>query len=357
MTIPTRLASLFAFAALAGTTSAQSFNIDLGVGGGAGGTVSPTSVYGGAAAQSGVWNAVDVTVTTTLLDLGGALTGVTLSKTGGSNNYYSDNTNTTGDDDSLLDDMQDLGNTGSKVTYTISGLADGNYDIYFYCWTSYDEADQTLARVVGGGLNQTCGGTWTGAHAVGVTYVVENYTYASGGGDLELRLKGAGGGQWGSFNGIQIVDTSAAGGPVNYCTPGTSSNGCQAVMSAVGTASATATSGFTVLASSVEGAKDGLFFYGQSGQQSNSWGTGTSFQCVVTPVKRGGLLTGSGTAGLCDGTFSQDLNARWCPACSHSNHNPTSGQKMQLQLWYRDPFNTSNQTTSLSDALEVDVGP
>jgi len=74
-------------------------------------------------------------------------------------------------------------------------------------------------------------------------------------------------------------------------------------------------------------------------------------------VKRGGLLTGSGSSGLCDGTFAQDLNARWCATCSHPSHGPTAGQKLQLQLWYRDPFNTSNQTTSLSDALEVDVCP
>jgi hypothetical protein len=32
---------------------------------------------------------------------------------------------------------------------------------------------------------------------------------------------------------------------------------------------------------------------------------------------------------------------------------PVAGTAMQLQLWYRDPMNTSNQTTSLSDAIEV----
>ena len=30
---------------------------------------------------------------------------------------------------------------------------------------------------------------------------------------------------------------------------------------------------------------------------------------------------------------------------------------MQIQFWYRDPLNTSNQTTSLSDAIEVGVCP
>jgi hypothetical protein len=143
----------------------------------------------------------------------------------------------------------------------------------------------------------------------------------------------------------------------SYCTSGTSTSGCQAVLSSAGTASPSAGSGFTVTAALVEGAKDGLYFYGQNGQQASPWGNGTSFQCVVPPVQRGGLLTGTGTSGNCSGSFSQDLNARWCPSCPKPGHAPTPGSKLQVQLWYRDPLNTSNQTTSLSDALEVDVCP
>jgi serine/threonine protein kinase len=37
--------------------------------------------------------------------------------------------------------------------------------------------------------------------------------------------------------------------------------------------------------------------------------------------------------------------------------NPGSGVLIQAQLWYRDPQSTSNQTTSLSDALEAGVCP
>jgi hypothetical protein len=154
-----------------------------------------------------------------------------------------------------------------------------------------------------------------------------------------------------------LLRIQLGGGVVAYCTAGTSASGCQASLSASGSASASASSGFDVGASAVEGLKDGLFFYGQSGRQANSWGTSSSYQCVVPPVKRGGLLTGVGTSGLCDGSFSQDLNARWCPSCPKPTHGPTAGQKLQLQLWHRDPFSTSNRTTSLSGALEVDVAP
>jgi hypothetical protein len=147
------------------------------------------------------------------------------------------------------------------------------------------------------------------------------------------------------------------GPPVNYCTAGTSFNGCMATLSALGTASATQVSGFDVDAANVEGQKAGTFFMGTNGRQANSWGNGTSFQCVVPPVNRLGLQMASGTPDACDGALSIDLNALWCPSCPSPQKNPGAGATVQLQLWYRDPFNTSNQTTSLSDALEFKVAP
>jgi hypothetical protein len=141
---------------------------------------------------------------------------------------------------------------------------------------------------------------------------------------------------------------------VPYCTAGVSASGCQATLSAPGAACATAIAGFVVMATGVEGAKDGVFFYGTNGRQANSWGDGTSYQCVVPPVKRAGLLTGSGTPGACDGAFSQDLNVLWA---QNPQKNPGAGAVVQAQLWYRDPFNTSNQTTSLSNAIEFSVQP
>ena len=142
--------------------------------------------------------------------------------------------------------------------------------------------------------------------------------------------------------------------PETYCTAGTSASGCQAQLATIGTPSASAGSGFQVLAASVEGQKDGLYFYGTNGRQLNSWGTGTSFQCVLPPVKRGPLMSGNGSTGTCGGVFALDLNARWAAVPAH---NPGAGALVQLQLWYRDPQSSSNQTTSLSDALEFGVCP
>jgi len=156
---------------------------------------------------------------------------------------------------------------------------------------------------------------------------------------------------------IYYTLAGGSGSGTTYCTAGTSASGCQPGLSSWGTASASAGSGFRVTAIGSEGGKSGLFFFGANGGQANPWGNGTSYQCVAPPVKRGGLLYGNGTPGACDGGFLQDLNALWCGACPKPSHNPGAGALVQAQLWYRDPLNTSNQTTSLSDALEFLVGP
>ena len=142
-----------------------------------------------------------------------------------------------------------------------------------------------------------------------------------------------------------------------YCTAGTSTSGCQAVLGTIGGPSASASSGYTVTASEVEGQKDGLFYFGVNGRQAQPWGPGSSFQCVIPPVSRTGLLTGTGTVNTCEGAFALDLNAYWCPSCPAPQKNPGVGAVVQAQLWYRDPFSTSTQTTSLSNAIEFQLAP
>jgi hypothetical protein len=48
------------------------------------------------------------------------------------------------------------------------------------------------------------------------------------------------------------------------------------------------------------------------------------------------------------------MNAHWT---AKPAQNPGAGTTTQLQCWYRDPFNTSNQTTSMTDALEFVLCP
>jgi len=162
------------------------------------------------------------------------------------------------------------------------------------------------------------------------------------------------GGQIGPRPDLRAALDTLLGGVTSYCTAGTSASGCQALLAASGTPSASAPAGFELQAAGVEGGKNGIFFYGTNGRQAVPWGNGTSLQCVVPPVQRASLLFGNGTSGHCDRAFSEDLNARWT---AKPSHNPGAGAVVQAQLWYRDPKNTSSQTTSLSNALEFTVGP
>jgi len=187
----------------------------------------------------------------------------------------------------------------------------------------------------------------------GGTQIVVNVPVGAGEGDVHVR-QGGNSGNDGLSNGWPYEIPPPCGMVTNYCTAGVSATGCTALLSSSGAPSASAATGFMVTADFVEGSKDGLYFFGSNGQQAVSWGNGTSFQCVAPPVKRAGVQTGVGTPGSCDGSFAQDMNARWQ---AKPAQNPGAGAVVQLQLWYRDPLNTSNQTTSLSDAIEFIVCP
>jgi len=155
--------------------------------------------------------------------------------------------------------------------------------------------------------------------------------------------------------GCHYYDPSYA---ATYCTAGVSASGCQAMIGSIGVPSASAPSGFDVTASTVEATKNGLFYFGVNGRKvpATPWGTSSSFQCVQPPVRRGPVLASGGSSG-CTGSFSFDLNARWCPACPKPAHNPGAGAIVDGQWWYRDPFSTSGATTALSDAIEFQVFP
>jgi hypothetical protein len=137
----------------------------------------------------------------------------------------------------------------------------------------------------------------------------------------------------------------------NYCTSGTSTSGCNALIGGSGLPSASATSGFFLTASGVEGNKNGTFFFGTTGQQVSPWGFSGSKMCVMAPRYRTGLLLGVGTPGACDGSFSLDLNALWCATCPKPLKNPGPGVECNAQLWYRDPFNTGAPDSSMSNGL------
>jgi hypothetical protein len=330
---------------------ATSVNIDLGVSQGV-----PGTGQGGAAGNVGSWNGIAVpTGGTGLLDLDQFQTNGTFSHTGTAGEFTAGFGGANGFWKKLFDDGHDVGCVGTPfVTYQFDGFQAGTYDVYVYSWALENPANSlTDIEVLGGNKGkQTCGGLPYQTNLVdGGNYVVDQVTITAGQPILVTAERNA---FCARINGFQILPGAACGVSTNYCTSGTSASGCQASLSSSGVPSATAASGFTIQADGVEGQKDGLFFYGVNGKQANSWGSSSSFQCVKPPVLRAGLIPGNGNVGVCDGTFQQDLNALWN---SNPAKNPGTGTAVNAQLWYRDPQNTSTQTTRLSDGLSFTVCP
>jgi hypothetical protein len=114
-----------------------------------------------------------------------------------------------------------------------------------------------------------------------------------------------------------------------------------------GTPSATAGSGFEVMAQGLDAKRVGLLFYGTSGPWGQPLPDG--FLCVKTPIVRAQVSTSGGTTG-CDGSLSMDFNA-WIA----SGADPTlvAGQSVHAQGWFRN----SAGTGQLSDALALLIEP
>jgi endonuclease/exonuclease/phosphatase family metal-dependent hydrolase len=143
---------------------------------------------------------------------------------------------------------------------------------------------------------------------------------------------------------------------IAYCVPSTSSNGCNATMSASGTPSVAAGSGFDLIATNVEGQKSGLVFYGVSGPKSSIWAPGsTSYLCVKSPTQRSPSSNSNGTANACDGSLSLDFLAYLATHPGAQGQPFSAGDMLWCQAWFRDP--PAPDTTNLSDALQISLCP
>jgi len=155
---------------------------------------------------------------------------------------------------------------------------------------------------------------------------------------------------------FRVVLAPQCGSAIAYCTAGTTTNGCVPAISGSGTPSATASSGFTVSVANVEGQRAGLLFYGVSGPLAAAWGSGgSSFLCVKTPNQRMGAQGSGGTAGACDGAFSEDWNAYRFNHPGALGSPFSSGDLVWAQAWFRDP--AAVKTTNLTNGLEFVVCP
>src|SRR5262245_17680935 len=195
---PLLLATVLALA-LGPAARAQAINIDVHDVFG-----TPASTFGAAAAQPGTWNNVPPTLgTTALVDIAGQATAVTINAAGMAAAYSHDNAGTSGDDQALMDDLSNPSPAGA--TWTIAGLAPGNYVLYTYGWAP-DNVLFVSRITVTGSIDgpQNVGGAWPNGYVQGVTHARHRVTVAPGG-TISMFITAAGGGSFGSLNGFQVV--------------------------------------------------------------------------------------------------------------------------------------------------------
>lgn len=167
-------------------------------------------------------------------------------------------------------------------------------------------------------------------------------------GDLFFTLAGSG-----RVFAVRGFDAPA---PEVYCTAKQNSCGSFPAIGSSGVQSAAATSGFSVRAINTRAAKFGLLLYTNDGRGSLPFAGGTL--CLDTsPLRRTTpVVDTTGTAGLCDGTLSIDMNAF---AAGSLGGNPLAalrvpGTRVDCQFWGRD---AAASGALLSDALEYYVRP
>ena len=169
-----------------------------------------------------------------------------------------------------------------------------------------------------------------------------------------LALSGTtllGGGQRITNDTAFVFELGAGPDIASYCTAGTTLSGCQASMSACGSASASNFGEFFVTASDVEGDRPGILFFG-SAPNNAPWGSSSSTLCVDPPVVRTGTQQAGGAPLTCQGILALDFSA-WMEA--HPTKAPPVGTTTYMQAWFRDP--ASPKGTSLSDAISFPIAP
>ena len=145
---------------------------------------------------------------------------------------------------------------------------------------------------------------------------------------------------------------------VTYCTAKQNSIGCTPSIGATGSASASASSGFTVHAANVRNHNSGLLFYGITGRGSAPFQGGTL--CVKSPIRRTTATNSGGTplpASDCTGVYSIDMNA-FAQGLLGGAPLPAlkvPGTLVDCQWWGRDQGFPPPNNSTLSNGLEYRI--
>ncbi len=363
------------FLALASTTTARNFNLD---GGANQSAPLPSSTYGAAANQPGIWFGVGTTAQTPvgLNDNTGAITLAAVTPTGCFGDFFIGYPTWNGDDGLLMEDARDVGGVsqgapGGSITWAFTGLLPGTYEVTTYGLApDFPAVYKTRVDVVGGtGGPQILTGNWNGSpHVLGVSYA--SHTVAVGvGGTLTVVTDDPGtpANNLATVNGFQMKYTP---GPIgaSYCygdgsatacpcsnasAPGAnagclSSLGSGATIVATGIASLTADT--VLLTGAAMPNSSALYFQGstrQNGGLGNVFGDG--LRCA------GGSIIRLGTKTNAAGTSAYSVGAD--PSVSVRGSVGAPGTRT-YQVWYRNAaaFCTAS-TFNLSNGVELTWAP
>jgi hypothetical protein len=220
--LPLRCASIAAVVLACSIASAQSFNIDIDsptspptLGGGV-----PSSGFGAAPNQPGVWNSYPATSNPiALLDLSGGATGAAVDVTATSTSVTVlafNNPSNTGDFALLFNDGSQIGTTlqGGTRTYSFSGLLNGPYSVVTYTGRPQGTNGDLFVDIPGsneGSLQATgipTGNTFT----LGVTHVIHTLNVTTGSFDINLTdIAGDPAGYVGGFQLTLVPEPSVVG--------------------------------------------------------------------------------------------------------------------------------------------------
>lgn len=344
------LACTVACLALASSTFAQSFNVDVGA------NITfplPSNAYGAAANQPGFWSPLSTGLggpgsPVALRDLAtNAVSAVTITPSGGLGDFTAP-TQWTGDDALLMGDASDVSNAGSppyggSMTWTIANLTPGSYTIYTYALApDFPSSYSTRIDVAGAPEGQqTCIGAWSGSpHVLGVSFA--RHTVAIGAGQsitvTTTNPSTSPNTDFGSVNGFQIVKSTTTvstpfcfgdgSGTACPCGPGSVGNGCPNYVFAGGahlasSGLASVSSDTLVLSGSTAPPGPGLYFQGSAPISGGSV-FGNGLQCAggVTPRLEIRIADGAGNSAT--------------TVAIHTQGSTAPGDVRYYQLWYRD---------------------
>ncbi|HTF87279.1 MAG TPA: hypothetical protein VK843_02640 [Planctomycetota bacterium] len=150
--------------------------------------------------------------------------------------------------------------------------------------------------------------------------------------------------------GALTYDPTYAPAPSVYCTAKTNSQGCVPAIGAIGSASASSGTPFSITAANELANKPGLLLLGL-GKVAQPFQGGVL--CVQSPIKRVGAQISAG-AGVCGGTYSFDM-AAYIVSGAHPGLVP--GVLVDCQWWSRDVLDPAGFGSALSDAVSFGIAP